>query len=60
MACGTGILAAPSRILQGLAPLLFGLILDDAGPRYALALSAALMALSAVALLMLRATAARR
>lgn len=55
----TGILAAPSRILQGLAPLLFGLILDDAGPRYALALSAALMALSAVALLMLRATAAR-
>lgn len=56
----TGILAAPSRILQGLAPLLFGLILDDAGPRCALALSAALMALSAVALLMLRATAARR
>lgn len=55
----TGILAAPSRVLQGLAPLLFGLILDDAGPRFALALSAGLMALSAIALLMLRATAAK-
>jgi MFS family permease len=55
----TGILAAPSRILQGLAPVLFGLILDDAGPRFALAVSAGLMVLSAVALLVLRTTAAR-
>lgn len=56
----TGILAAPSRVLQGVAPLLFGLILDDAGPRSALAVSAGLMVLSAVALLVLRTTAARR
>jgi hypothetical protein len=28
----TGILAAPARILQGGAPLLFGLVLDRAGP----------------------------
>ena len=56
----TGILAAPSRVLQGVAPLLFGLILDDAGPRFALAVSAGLMVLSAVALLVLRTTAARR
>jgi len=33
----TGLLAAPSRILQGGAPLLFSLVLDKGGPRYALA-----------------------
>jgi MFS family permease len=49
----TGLLATPSRISQGAAPVLFGLVLDDAGPRYALALSGGLMALSLIALLML-------
>ena len=52
----TGILAARARILQGVAPLLFGLVLDDAGPRYALALSSGLMVVSLLALLMLRST----
>ena len=50
----TGILAAPSRILQGFAPLLFGFVLDHAGPFYALGLSGGLVALSLVALLMIR------
>lgn len=52
----TGLLAAPSRILQGFAPLLFGLVLDHAGPRYALGLSGGLMGLSLIALCLLRAT----
>lgn len=50
----TGILAAPARILQGVAPLLFGLVLDQAGPYAALGLSGGLIALSFIALLMLR------
>jgi len=50
----TGLLAAPSRILQGFAPLLFGLVLDRAGPLYALGLSGGLMALSLIALCVLR------
>ena len=35
----TGILAAPARILQGGAPLLFGLVLDGGGPFMALLLT---------------------
>jgi hypothetical protein len=50
----TGILAAPARILQGGAPLLFGLVLDRAGPLYALLLSGALTGASFLALFLLR------
>jgi hypothetical protein len=50
----TGLLAAPARILQGGAPLLFGLILDQEGPRAAILLSGSLTGLSCLALLMLR------
>lgn len=50
----TGILAAPARILQGGAPLLFGLVLDRHGPLAALLLSGTLTGLSLVALLFLR------
>jgi hypothetical protein len=50
----TGILAAPARILQGGAPLLFGLILDQHGPRAALLLSGLLIGLSFLALVLLR------
>ncbi len=39
----TGLLAAPTRILQGGSPLLFQLVLDDAGPYVALALSGSLV-----------------
>jgi hypothetical protein len=46
----TGILSAPARILQGGAPLLFGLVLDDAGPLAALLLSGSLIGLSFLAL----------
>jgi hypothetical protein len=46
----TGILAAPARILQGGAPLLFGIILDRGGPLLALLLSGTLMAASFLAL----------
>ncbi len=49
-----GILAAPARILQGGAPLLFGLVLDQAGPVWALVLSGTLTAASCVTLLALR------
>jgi MFS family permease len=49
----TGILAAPGRILQGGAPLLFGLVLDRDGPFAALLLSGALTSLSLLALLLL-------
>jgi hypothetical protein len=42
----TGILAAPARILQGGAPLLFGLVLDRAGPYWALLLSGSITAAS--------------
>jgi MFS family permease len=50
----TGILAAPTRILQGGAPLLFQLVLDDAGPYAALALSGTLIGVSFLLLLFLR------
>jgi MFS family permease len=49
----TGILAAPARILQGFAPLLFGLVLDRGGPLYALLLSGLLTAVSFLALFLL-------
>ena len=53
----TGILAAPARIFQGAAPLLFGLVLDRLGPYAALLLSGALTGLSFLALLVIRHTA---
>jgi MFS family permease len=46
----TGILAAPARILQGGAPLLFGVVLDHGGPLSALLLSGSLTGLSFLAL----------
>jgi MFS family permease len=46
----TGILSAPARILQGGAPLLFGLVLDNGGPQAALLLSGSLVGLSFLAL----------
>jgi hypothetical protein len=50
----TGILAAPARILQGGAPVLFGLVLDRVGPLTALLLSGTLMGCCFAALLFLR------
>ncbi|MEJ0019223.1 MAG: MFS transporter [Acetobacteraceae bacterium] len=50
----TGILSAPARILQGFAPVLFGIVLDRGGPLPALLLSGTLTALSCLAMLMLR------
>jgi MFS family permease len=50
----TGLLSAPARILQSAAPLLFGLILDGAGPRAALALSGGLSLCACAALLAIR------
>jgi MFS family permease len=55
----TGILSAPARILQGGAPVLFGIVLDRGGPLYALLLSGSLTGLSFLALFTLSATAAR-
>jgi MFS family permease len=46
----TGILSAPGRILQGGAPLIFGLVLDSGGPLAALSLSGLLTGLSFLAL----------
>lgn len=51
----TGLLAAPARVLQGAAPLVFSLVLDRAGPVTALLLSGALTSLSLLALLLLAA-----
>jgi hypothetical protein len=51
----TGILAAPARILQGAAPLLFGVVLDQHGPRAALLLSGICTGASFLVLLLLRA-----
>jgi hypothetical protein len=53
--CGlpTGLPAAPARILQGGAPLLFGLAFDRAGPYDALLLSGALTAASFLVLFLL-------
>jgi MFS family permease len=53
----TGILAAPARILQGGAPLLFGLVLDRGGPLAALLLSGGLTAASFLALFAVSASA---
>jgi hypothetical protein len=50
----TGILAAPARVLQGAAPLAFGYVLDNGGPRMALLFSGAVMALSCLTLCLLR------
>ncbi len=50
----TGLLAAPARILQGGAPLLFGLVLDRGGPLAALLLTGSLTGLSLLALLLLK------
>lgn len=50
----TGFLAAPARILQGGAPLLFGLVLDSGGPFAALLLTGSLTCLSLLALLLLK------
>jgi MFS family permease len=50
----TGLLAAPARILQGGAPLLFGLVLDRGGPLAALLLTGLLTGLSLLALLLLQ------
>lgn len=47
----TGLMTAPARILQGGAPILFGLVLDRYGPLAALLLSGTLMSLSLMALL---------
>lgn len=49
----TGLLSAPTRILQGGAPLLFGLVLDRAGPGYALLLSGGLTSAAFLALSLL-------
>jgi hypothetical protein len=53
----TGILSAPARILQGGAPLLFGLVLDRGGPAAALLLSGALTSASFLALFAISASA---
>jgi predicted MFS family arabinose efflux permease len=53
----TGILSAPARILQGGAPLLFGLALDNGGPLLALLCTGSLTGLSFLALFTLRALA---
>ena len=50
----TGFLAAPARIFQGGAPLLFGLILDHYGPFAALLLSGSLTSLAFLALMLLQ------
>lgn len=52
-----GLLAAPARILQGAAPLLFGLVLDREGPYAALLLSGGCMTACFLALSLLRAPA---
>jgi hypothetical protein len=55
-----GFLSAPARILQGGAPLLFGIVLDRGGPLAALLLSGSLTGLSCLALLALKAPATYR
>lgn len=50
----TGLLAAPARILQGGAPLLFGIVLDQGGPLAALLLTGTLTGLSFLALMLLK------
>jgi len=50
----TGLMAAPARILQGAAPLLFGVVLDRGGPLAALLMSSGLTGGCFLALLALR------
>lgn len=50
----TGLSAAPARILQGGAPLLFGLVLDRGGPFAPLLLSGTPTGLPLLALLLLK------
>jgi hypothetical protein len=50
----TGVLGAPARGAQAFAPLLFGLVLENAGARWALVLSSSLGLAALVALLALR------
>jgi predicted MFS family arabinose efflux permease len=47
----SGVLAVPARAGQALAPLLFSVVLDKAGPRWALALSSCLCLAALIALL---------
>lgn len=54
----TGLISAPSRILQAGSPLLFGVLLDRAGPLWALALSGTLTGACFLGLLFIRAPAA--
>lgn len=56
----TGILSAPARILQGGAPVLFGVVLEQGGPLAALLLSGALTGGSLLALLSLGAARSRQ
>lgn len=51
----TGLISAPARILQGGAPLLFGLVLDEHGPYAALLLSGSLTGASFLLLLLVAA-----
>jgi MFS family permease len=53
----TGILSAPARILQGGAPVLFGIVLDREGPLAALLLSGTLTGASFLALFALSSSA---
>ena len=46
----TGFLSAPARILQGGAPLLFGVVLDNGGPLMALLLTGSLTGVSSLAI----------
>jgi MFS family permease len=50
----TGLLVVPARLLQGGAPLLFGLVLDRGGPYEALLLTGTLTGVSVLALLLLK------
>jgi predicted MFS family arabinose efflux permease len=49
-----GLLGAPARGAQAFAPFLFGLVLDQAGPRWAVVLSSSLMLAALAALFALR------
>ena len=54
-----GILAAPGRILQGAAPLMFSLVLDHGGPYDALLLSGGLSTVALIALMFVQRPAPR-
>jgi MFS family permease len=55
----TGILSAPARILQGGAPVLFGIVLDRGGPLAALLMSGSLTGASFLALFLISARQSR-